>query len=178
MATNRFDSLVSNTIFFETGGDKSGAYTDDPNDSGRATKWGISQKAHPNTNIKTLTYKQAIAIYKAEYWIPIFDQVTDDRLLFKVFDMGVLMGISTATTLLQRALQKVGITVNIDGDFGPLTLAAVEIAEVPALYEAYISLLNRRAYWITFTRPLKKMYLKGWLNRIIFNYKGAKVANI
>ena len=52
-------------ILFAEGGSK---YTNDPNDSGGETKYGISKKAFPNLDIKNLTEEQAISIYKKMYF--------------------------------------------------------------------------------------------------------------
>ncbi len=46
------------------------AYTDDPNDPGGPTKYGIAGKYHPGLDIKNLTLEQARDIYLKEYWIP------------------------------------------------------------------------------------------------------------
>lgn len=45
-------------------------YTDDPNDPGGPTKYGICQRYHPNEDIKNLTLERAKEIYLDEYWIP------------------------------------------------------------------------------------------------------------
>jgi len=47
-----------------------GYISDDKNDLGGFTKYGISQKYHPNVNVPKLTKEQAIQIYLDEYWIP------------------------------------------------------------------------------------------------------------
>ena len=180
----RFEKLVSNTILFETGGDKSGAYTDDPHDSGGATKWGISQSANPDVKIKTLTYKQAIQIYKTRYWNSLYDSITDDILAFKLFDMGVMMGPKKATELLQQALiNKGGISIKVDGDFGPITSGAVtaictgDYDTYQAIYNYYILLLDKRIKLISLI-PKNWKYKKGWLTRVHFTFKEKKNANI
>ena len=166
----RADEFISKTIYFETGGKKDGAYTNDKRDSGGETKWGISKTAHPDLNIKTLTYKDAKAIYEKEYFNKLYDSIRNEKLAFKVFDMGVLMGPYTAVRLLQKAIVKYRATIKVDGRFGPMTSAAINMTEDDVLYEAYLAELRARVYWITLIKPWNKAFLKGWTNRINYNY--------
>lgn len=43
-------------------------YTNDPNDPGGETKYGISKKAYPNLDIKNLTLGDALNLYYRDYW--------------------------------------------------------------------------------------------------------------
>lgn len=162
----RFLCYVSQTIGFETGGDKSGAYTNDPHDSGGETKWGISKKAHPHLNIKALTYNQAVDIYKEQYWNDLYDYIKSDSLAFKLFDIGVLSGKSTAVRNLQKAIKDCGYLVRVDGQFGPLTLTATNIIDESLLYEKYIKRLTSWFNLLVIKATKNKRYLKGWLNRV------------
>lgn len=45
-----------------------GGYTNDPNDAGGETKWGISKRAHPDVDIANLSLEDALAIYRSAYW--------------------------------------------------------------------------------------------------------------
>lgn len=47
-----------------------GAYSNDPNDPGGETKFGIAKRYHQSVDIKNLTLEGARAIYYNEYWIP------------------------------------------------------------------------------------------------------------
>lgn len=55
-------------------GDKSGQFSDDADDPGGQTKWGIDLRGykdkHPgkSINIRALTYEQAVEIYWQDYW--------------------------------------------------------------------------------------------------------------
>lgn len=93
--------------------------TDDPNDPGGVTKYGISQRAYPNENIRSLTQEQAEFLYKRDYW----DAVCGDEIRWPVnlmlFDSAVNQGPGTAIRLLQRSLR-----LYEDGVIGPVTLAA------------------------------------------------------
>lgn len=162
----RFLTFVSQSIFFETGGDKSGAYTNDPDDRGGETKWGISKNAHPHLNIKALTYSQAVEIYKGQYWNDLYDYILSDMLAFKLFDLGILSGRKTAVKLLQRAVKHCGFLVRVDGIFGPLTLTAVNNIKPELIYEKYIELNTTRFRQLVVRVHTNKKYLLGWLNRV------------
>lgn len=179
MELNRFEAFISETIRWETGGDKTGAYTNDPHDAGGETKWGISKNAHPEVDIKNLTYKQAVEIYKEEYYNPYFDLIMSENIAFKVYDMGVLNGPRTAMKMLQRTIRKAsGLTIKIDGRLGPLTLTALSMAIVMVgerqLYEAYVKRILARINRIVALKPWNIKYRKGWINRAIFLLKPFK----
>jgi lysozyme family protein len=169
--TPRFKRLVSSTITLETGGDKNGGYTNDPDDSGGATKWGISQKAFPDVDIKALTYKDAVEIYFNIFWNPLYDFIPDEVLAFKIFDLGVLFGKKAVVRNLQRALLKYK-TLAIDGVFGPMTLTAVITCiakgELIEVREDFLHRMRNRVFWLTLVKNWK--YKKGWLNRINYPY--------
>ncbi|MGO9020046.1 MAG: glycosyl hydrolase 108 family protein [Syntrophobacteraceae bacterium] len=93
-------------------------YTETPGDAGGGTKFGISSKSYPNVDIKDLTRDQAVGIYYHDFWlkggidkIPPFKCGTGPdetpmtecslpQLKAKVFNIGVLIGIFTAKSLL------------------------------------------------------------------------------
>jgi len=168
----RFLTFVSQSIFFETSGDRSGAYINDPADSGGETKWGISKRAHPHLNIKAITYNQAVAIYGQEYWNKLYDYILSDALAFKLFDMGILNGPKKAVEVLQRSVKKSGLLVKIDGKFGPLTLTAVNNINHKELYENYIKLFDTRFRKLVLRVQKNQRYLRGWLNRLHWRWQG------
>lgn len=111
-----FERALSIVLEHE-GGDK---FTDDPLDGGGATRFGISQIAHPSVDVRNLTREGAAAIYRAEYWQPMQCDELPAPLALCVFDCAVNQGRMAAARLLQEA---VGTTV--DGVLGPKTLAAI-----------------------------------------------------
>lgn len=161
----RFLTYVSQSIFFETGGDRAGGYTNDPLDSGGETKWGISKRAHPHLTIKNLTYKQAVDIYKEQYYDDRYDYIKSEKLGFKLFDMGILTGRKQAIKTLQRAIVARGLIVAVDGRFGPLTLTAINNIMEDTLYEEYIRRLTSWFNKLVIRVRKNKRYLKGWLRR-------------
>jgi lysozyme family protein len=165
----RFLAMVSQVIAHETGGDRSGGYTNDPDDPGGETKWGISKRSYPSLNIKALTFNDAIAIYYKDFYTGI-DTILDNALAFKLFDMSVLNGRAKAIKLFQRAIRDVGATIKTDGYLGPITVAAANSVDPKALYVKYQELINNRFKWIATLRPSSKKYLKGWKSRLFFNF--------
>src|SRR5437660_12165949 len=114
MAT--FDKAIGTVLEHE------GGYSFDPNDPGGETKYGISRKAYPGLDVKSLTLEQAKAIYKRDYWI--YSRIQDQDVATKVFDMAVNLGPPAAHRLLQTALLALGETVAVDWVFGHQALAA------------------------------------------------------
>lgn len=166
----RFLAFTSLTIAFETGGDKSGAYTKVPGDKGGETKWGISKQAHPDLNIKALTFPQALTVYNNDYWNYKYNFINSDYLAFKLFDMGVLSGFKTSVTLLQKAVKECGLTIAIDGHFGPITLAAVNSLDSELLYNRFIAKFDTRFRRLVIKTKTNSKFLNGWLKRLYYKW--------
>lgn len=114
-----FDRAITIVLDFE-GGEK---ITDDPNDPGGLTKYGISQRAYPNENIRELTLERAEALYRRDYWNAAHCDKMQWPVNLIVFDSAVNQGVGTAIRILQRALR-----LYEDGIVGPVTLAAARRA--------------------------------------------------
>jgi len=99
-----------------------GGFVDHPDDPGRATKYGISKRSHPEVDIANLTEAGAKAIYKAEYWPWYMDRVTDWGVAAEMFEQLVNMRPRTAVKIWQRALRYLGAEIAVDGQFGAVTL--------------------------------------------------------
>lgn len=84
------------------------------------TNFGIAAASHPNVDIRALTWPQAKAIYRADYWGPIHGDTLPVGVDACVLDDCINAGPGSAIKRLQAA---VGATP--DGAFGPKTAAAV-----------------------------------------------------
>jgi lysozyme family protein len=62
---SNFDKAI--TILF----DLEGYESDDPNDKGGFTRYGISQINNPDVNVPQLTKELAIKLYLVRYWMPL-----------------------------------------------------------------------------------------------------------
>jgi len=155
-----FDKAIIKTLINE-GGAK---ITDDPSDSGGLTKYGISQRAYPNVNIRALTEAQAKAIYKRDYWDKIKgDDIPSQLVAENIFDTAVNMGARTASRLAQMAL---GMQ-NADGIIGPQTLGVLNQVEAETFIAEYtIAKIARYASICNRNRSQRK-YLLGWVNRTL-----------
>ncbi len=161
----KFVVFASQTILFETGGDKSGAFHKTSGDKGGETKWGISKQAHPEVDIENLTYRDALHIYESQYWDNYYNFIGNEKVAFKLYDMGVLMGKRRAVKKLQRAIRKQGTMLRIDGMFGPITLTGCNLSPYDNLYETYIDLLQSYFKLISIYGKNRK-FLRGWLKRL------------
>ena len=47
-----------------------GGYSNDPNDPGGATNYGIAKRYHPEEDIENMSLERAKEIYYEKYWIP------------------------------------------------------------------------------------------------------------
>jgi lysozyme family protein len=148
-------------------------YNNDPNDSGGATKYGITQRDVdrwlPGTNVKDLTETQAMDYYRNQpapgmripFWNRLYDEINDQNMANKLFDLGVLFGIGEAVVILQHALE-----VAVDHNFGPATLAAVNAADPRTLLTAYKSAFVTYALHIGSVNPKNREFVAGWIRRI------------
>lgn len=85
-----FDRLIGNE----------GGYTNGKGDPGGETNWGISKRAYPDIDIKSLTREAAKAIYKRDYWDKL--PPLDPNVAYHVFDFAVNSGVGVALHILSR----------------------------------------------------------------------------
>lgn len=145
--------------------------TNDPDDSGGRTQYGISKRSHPEAwEDDKVTWEEARAIYLKEYVLP-FEGIEDQNLLHQLVDMGVPSGPAQAIKTLQ---QIVGVTA--DGVLGPKTIAAVDNypsgtlfgVKVPGFVMLNLAFRDARTLFyaaLAKRRPKDLKYLLGWLKR-------------
>lgn len=152
-----FEQAFSYTQDFE-GWDK---ITNDPDDPGGLTKYGISKRSHPDVDIENLTEEEAKAIYKTDYWDPIKgDSIVNAALSIKLFDCAVNMGTHRAIKFFQEAANQMSCNLDEDGRMGPKTLSSLNSSDPDVFFLFLVPILE--AYY---TGLGKKKYLKGWLRR-------------
>jgi lysozyme family protein len=98
-----------------------GGVSNDPRDPGGLTAFGISQRAHPDVDVSTLTREGAVALYRVRYWDACACDTLPAPLRLPLLDAAVQHGPTQAIRLLQDALG-----VRRDGILGPQTLMAAE----------------------------------------------------
>lgn len=160
-----------------------GGFSDDPNDPGGATNYGISLRYlrtvgdldgdgyldgdfdHDGDvdaeDIRRMSMQNAVSIYKSQWWDRYgYESINSQDVATKVFDLAVNMGARQAHIIVQRALRAVGKVVKEDGVIGPVTMAAINN------YQSMMLLPAIRSEAAGFYRSLNKpKYIEGWLNR-------------
>ncbi|MPT12398.1 glycosyl hydrolase 108 family protein [Comamonas sp.] len=175
--------------------EREGGYSNDPTDSGKETKYGITiatARAYDYTGpMRDLPYATAQSIYLRRYWIePNFHRVDEiyPALAEALLDFGVLAGQQTAAKQLQQALNVLNRNgtdypdIAADGRIGTLTLAALRtflkkrgregggvlFGMVCARQSVYLQELAER-------RTKDEKYQYGWqLNRALGEFLGGK----
>lgn len=140
------------------------------------TRFGICERFHPHLQNDFWTAPadagliQAEFIYHIEYWNPLhLDQVIDQPVASKIFDMAVPMGLKEAVVLAQRAANGLLLGSSkapaIDGRIGPQTIAALNSCPPSNLVEALCNLSKIFFSEVAAKNPAKQKDLKGWLKR-------------
>lgn len=137
-----------------------GCFSDDPADAGGLIRWGISQKNHPDVDVRNLTKEQAIAIYQSEYWNVCKCGDMPPALAFVMFDMAVNQGVGVAVRDLQKLLG-----VKVDGIIGPETLGSINILSHIGVKSLVMNLTTERIY--RYAALGKIGYMRGWAKRAI-----------
>lgn len=149
--------------------------TNDPADSGGRTKFGISERAHPEAWADgDVSHNEARDIYSKVYVAAErFNTVPDVHLRHQLVDFGVPSGPDTSARLLQQL-----VGVKVDGDIGPKTLDAVAsfpdgtLFGYPVPGRVLLNLAFRDARVMFYgslakKRPKDLKFLLGWLRRAL-----------
>jgi lysozyme family protein len=155
----KFAIAVKKTLAHE------GGLSYNPSDPGGVTNFGISQAAHPEVDVRSLTVEQAVEIYRREYWNPLYGQIQDQRLINSLFDFGVTSDPRVAVGTLQRVLNRhklVAGPILVDHSFGPATLGAVNSADPERLIRLYTA--HRIAFYASLPMP---QFFESWFERAL-----------
>jgi len=149
-----FETSVAKVLNRE-GGSK---ITNDKDDKGKLTKFGISQKAYPKLDIANLTEDAAKAIYKRDYWDCIMgDKIAHQGIAFMIFDCAVNSSVARAVIFAQKALG-----VAADSIFGNVTLNALNECDAPLFIDRYTQLRLEHYKAIVKKDPTQKKWANGW----------------
>lgn len=137
-----------------------GGYVFDPRDSGGETMYGISKRAYPDLDIKSVDEKIATEIYKRDYWEKVKGDSLPPPVALMVFDFAVNAGVSRASRMLQTAC-----SAKPDGIIGPKTIKAVQ-----EFYGASgrVFINDLAADRVEYYKGLQNWdyYGNGWMNRL------------
>jgi len=153
-----------------------GTYTNRASDKGGPTKWGVTLPAlaewrgHPVTvdDLKVLTRDEAYEVLEHLFVVKSgFLRIANDRVRALMVDWAVNSGITLAVRWLQRTLG-----VGVDGQCGPITIAAVNVKDGVVLLKALGH--ARQTFYVrtaladldpALVRSTDLANLEGWLNR-------------
>jgi lysozyme family protein len=143
-----------------------GGYVNNPADPGGETNFGISKRAYPHLDIKSLTREDAATIYQRDYWK--FDELASQRVATKLFDACVNMGPTQAVRLLQISLSGIQAgPIIADGKFGAETVAHVNAADEEKLMDEFKARLAKFYAVDQVQREGGAAFLLGWLRRAV-----------
>lgn len=165
-----------------------GGYVNDPLDPGGETYCGISRKYFPNwvgwvsideyklknskvTGIIPDLEEKVENFYKITFWDRFKgDDINVEAVSTKLLDMSVNLGLVSTIGFLQKTLNIFGCGLQEDGIHGSKTHAAL-LSQLKKsngdVIVKILSILQGYHYLEVVTKyPDRKMYLKGWLNRI------------
>ncbi len=164
-----------------------GHISNDPDDPGGYTVYGISLRAAIKLgdmdgdgfddldldrdgdvdidDMRKIDIEVAKTVYREAYWRDIYDTLPPE-LAVKLFDLAVNMGHRQAHKNLQRAVRAAsGVNLVNDGIIGDKTLSAIHSCYARTLIAALRSETAGFYRLLTVKNPTSKKYLKGWLNR-------------
>ena len=157
--TPTIDTLLDEVLAREGSKD-----TNDPNDSGGRTKFGISQRWHPDAwEDGPPTREAAKEIFFTIYVMKSkLHLVRPEYLLGQLVDYAVLSGPHRAVVALQHI-----VDVPQDGRLGPITLGALAAQDPRTVNNAIV---DRRVLLMTRLvqqRPKDLVWLYGWVSRAL-----------
>lgn len=146
-----------------------GGLSDDVEDAGGITKYGISIKFLKEINPKAtsddivgLTKQEAKDLYYRYFWLACKCDKMPRNVAFVVFDTAVNCGCGTAIKLLQKCFYDIAV----DGVIGNETLQAVKDSSPDLIVDSYLSLRTKRYKDIVAKHPRQRVFINGWLNRV------------
>jgi len=148
----RFEDAVEVVLKHE------GGYVFHPKDPGGETNFGISKRSYPTLDIKNLTIKDAVAIYKKDFWDALQIDALPFSLRLVVFDAAVNQGPGAAIGMLQGILG-----VKVDGVLGPVTLSKLNQVDETKLFQKYCAQRLQRYFQ---TRGFSH-FGAGWIRRLL-----------
>lgn len=167
MANRAFDVAHEHVCRWE------GYWSDDPDDTGGATKYGVSLKFLKSTgtdidgngvvnrdDVLAVTPEIQKALFKHNFWDNLNLDTWPARVAIVFYDSSVNAGATQSVKLLQRALG-----VDDDGIYGPQTENALMSCDD---LSTALALCDRRDdfYRGISTKGNNRKFLRGWLNRV------------
>lgn len=163
--------------------EQEGGYSNDPEDPGGETAYGITRKFLIDCGIKFFFYKnktaytydmktmhpdEAALIYRRCFWDQNnYNGIINLRLATAMLSLSVNLGAETANKLLQDAVNSLnGRTTSIDGYIGNKTLQLINKTDSEKLLVRLKDLALGHYEYLVERNPKLSKFLKGWKNRL------------
>lgn len=164
-------------------GDEGTKYTNNPDDSGGPTKFGITKRTYQaffnrlvlDSEIEAMTPGIAKQIYEELYWTPLHcEDIEDVALVFAltIFDSGVLYGVGTIALITQRALSLCGAPLKLDGILGDKSIGFLNSmgggSQITrsSLLHTFSGLLLEHIDAVILANPKDEAFRRGWTLRV------------
>ena len=145
-----------------------GGFQKNPADAGnyyngelQGTNWGISapvaRQYGYQGRMEDMPESFAIEVRYLGYWQGL-DDVVNQAIATKIYDMRINFGNAGGTKIAQRALNSIGKNVAVDGTIGPETLAAINSADP-------VALMNALCATMAASYDPSSPFIEGWLDR-------------
>ena len=158
--------LMLNFLFQSEGG-----YTNDPNDHGGKTTWGITEgeaRSHGYTgDMRNLTQDFAKNIFYQDYYLGNnLDKIKDERVALAILDISVTGGTGRGIKLARRALKSMGVNIEENTKANQEFIDAVNSVDPLQFCHAYAQI--QRAFYNSIVQhdETQRKFLKGWLDRV------------
>ena len=138
-----------------------GVDSDDADDPGGRTRYGIAQRYWPDVDVPNLTIVGAAKIYFEHYWLKYQCDKLPPALGVALFGAVVNQSGKKSIAMLQETLR-----VKPDGFMGPQTIAAAQTCD---LQFSVPDFLSRRALYYHYRcieNPRKEKFYRGWMRRL------------
>lgn len=181
MSSLYFQAAYRRTLNFE------GGLSNDPDDHGGLTKYGITQATwsayckatgRAVSSVSRITHEDAEAVYERNYWhaagLDRIEGRVPQTVLNEIYDAGVNCGIGASAKFAQAAYNLIATDgmqrLAVDGKIGPLSARA--IAEICERYkDAYLAALRgqRYAHYVAIVERTnsQRKFIRGWLKRLV-----------
>jgi len=156
---------------------REGGFVFNPNDRGKATKFGVTQKtlsawlgrSASVDEVRNMEEATAREIYERDYYVGPRIDTLPEEIRPLVFDCAVNHGPRQAIRFVQRVINLAGFgPVDVDGVLGPQSRKAADKAnaEMGPLFNDAILEERRNFYKMIVARDSsQEVFLKGWLTR-------------
>jgi lysozyme family protein len=157
-----------------------GELSNDPNDRGGLTNFGITLSFLKEFNIDinkdgiinkrdilNIDRPTAVYVYRKYIWDRFgYERIHDLDVAKKVADLTVNMGEGASHKILQRAVNSLRhSSLVVDGILGVRTIAATNMCDETRLLAVIKKLASDRYKEIVEKDPTQEVFIKGWLNR-------------